>query len=337
MRGRGRGGCAGVAPVGAATDTVVPGAPTIISATAVAQGATVTWLAAEERRRRAGARLSHPVHLEQRRVRDGAQRLPDSPVTVHGMSVGKKYTCTVRGAEHQRSRQRVESVGGGRPAPAAEPGTAGRADERPGEARRRGASSSRTRRPRRRSATCRSTNTAPGCRSTDGGVTTAEKRRWMAPGIDVRHLTPGKTYHCDVAARNMLGYGPFSEPSDDVVTHCLAAPTERPDRHLVEGDPAGRRGRVQEARQRRRWTHIRLSRHVHLEQRWGHENAGRRQVADPRCTGCRSRSGTPVSSPRGTREASARRPTLRIPSCRSLTEHRVTRAGRSRSCCRRGP
>jgi large repetitive protein len=61
------------------------------------------------------------------------------------------------------------------------------------------------------------------CESTDGGVTHRERRRWMARTINVRHLTPGKTYRCTVTARNASGYGPFSAPSDTVVT--LAPPT----------------------------------------------------------------------------------------------------------------
>jgi hypothetical protein len=58
------------------------------------------------------------------------------------------------------------------------------------------------------------------CTSSDGGVTRSNGRS-RSP-ITVSHLTASKTYTCTVSARNRVGRGPASTPSDAVVV--LAPP-----------------------------------------------------------------------------------------------------------------
>lgn len=54
------------------------------------------------------------------------------------------------------------------------------------------------------------------CTSSDGGV--SHSRTGHASPTRVAGLTAGKTYTCDVEARNRVGYGPASAESDPVVT-----------------------------------------------------------------------------------------------------------------------
>jgi hypothetical protein len=55
------------------------------------------------------------------------------------------------------------------------------------------------------------------CTSSDGGVTRSHNNEHSP--IVVRDLTGGKTYTCTVVARNKVGFGPASAPSNAVVTH----------------------------------------------------------------------------------------------------------------------
>ena len=206
----------GVAPAGAATDTAVPGAPTVTSVKALVQGAAITFRPPAND---GGERvLDYRVRCTSSNGGIATLRsAPDSPVEVHGMSVGKQYTCTVAARNINGLGKTSKPSGAVLPLPQPNrglPGAPTNVHVKPGVA-----SIFVTYTPPETSVGDLPINQYRArCRSTNGGVTKREKRRWMAPGIDVRHLTPGKTYQCDVAARNMLGYGPFSALSEDVVT-----------------------------------------------------------------------------------------------------------------------
>ena len=54
------------------------------------------------------------------------------------------------------------------------------------------------------------------CFSSDGGVSKSETEHFSPTRVE--HLTPGKTYNCNVMARNSVGFGPPSANSAAVVT-----------------------------------------------------------------------------------------------------------------------
>ena len=203
------------APAGAAKPPPTrPGVPTIVSVTAAPHGAIVTY--------------ARPVHDGGAPVRSAevtcissnggvkaSQNGPRSPITVHGMSVGKSYTCRVTA----RNRIGVSnaSAQSGVVIPienpkAALPGAptityvhAGPQSIAVGYAP-----------PADKGGSLITTYRAK-CSSSNGGNRGAKEHFVKSP-IVLDQLTAGKAYTCVVQARNSGGFGPSSARSASIVT-----------------------------------------------------------------------------------------------------------------------
>jgi hypothetical protein len=212
----------GSAPAGAAP--TVPDAPTITSATTAVQGATITF---RKPASDGGSRLfDYRVRCTST---DGGlttlRSVRHSPITVHGMSVGKTYTCTVAarnaiglGPASEPSDAVVPLPQPSKPLPG--PATVTHVIAGVGRIQVSIAA------PRVPHGGLPINGFFAKCRSTDGGVTHRERRQNSK--VVVRHLTPGKTYVCSGAARNMLGYGTFGAPSEPVVVLFPPVPPDAP-------------------------------------------------------------------------------------------------------------
>lgn len=204
----------GIAPARAAA---TPGAPKITSAVAIEQGTTLTFTKPVSD---GGARiLDYRVTCSSSDGGTTVKRTAaKSPISIAGMSVKRHYTCVVAarnatgvGSPSKPSATIVPKPQNNQQLPDAPAEVDVRADVE----------------------SVFVTYTKPiygtligrlfinryraKCSSSDGGVTHREERSWTIPGIEVQHLTPGKTYHCIVAARNSNGWSAYSALSDAVV------------------------------------------------------------------------------------------------------------------------
>jgi large repetitive protein len=204
----------GIAPAGAAA---VPGAPTVTSAVAAKQGATLTFSRPASD---GGARiLDYRVTCTSS---DGGATVKrttaKSPIAITGMAVKRHYTCVVAarnsagvGPASKPSTTVVPLPQDEQQVPVAPAQVFVRADvesifvdySRPPYD------------PHRTRLTINRYRAK--CSSSNGGVTHREERSWTKPGIPVQHVTAGRTYRCIASARNSNGWGPYSAPSDPVV------------------------------------------------------------------------------------------------------------------------
>ena len=195
-------------PASAATPTV-PGAPTGVSATPGVRSARVSFTKPGDN---GGAKITgyratcRSTDGGRKQAHDGAK----SPIFVAGLTAGKTYMCTVK------ARNRV---GFG---PASDPSSAFQP-----RATVPGAPTDVVATGGVRSVQVAFTgpsdnggspvnNYRAKCKSSDGGNPSSHAAS-KSP-IFVAGLTAGKTYRCTVRARNRIGLGPESDPSNAVVT-----------------------------------------------------------------------------------------------------------------------
>jgi len=195
------------APVGAATPTV-PGAPTITSITAGHRSVKVAFTKPADN---GGAGVTS-YRVKCTSSNGGVTRSHEgtrSPIYVAGLTAEKTYTCTLRARN---------KVGLG---PASAPSDSVVVlPSAPGAPTINSVSAGK--------GSVKITFTKPAdnggakivdyrakCTSSNGGVKGA--RGTSKSPVVVSGLTAGKTYTCTVAARNKVGFGPASAPSDPVV------------------------------------------------------------------------------------------------------------------------
>jgi titin len=157
-----------------------------------------------------------------------------SPITVNGMSVGKKYTCRVAavnklgvGSASAPSSVVVPLAPPGKGLPDPPTQLHARAEIEAVRISFKGVYIS---------GGAHVTGYLAVCSSSDGGRHNRQQNS-ITP-ITVNHLTAGKTYTCVVASRNPAGFGAFSAPSNAVVA--LGAHTV-PDAPTSVSATAGRR------------------------------------------------------------------------------------------------
>jgi Fibronectin type III domain len=200
------------APAGAATP-IVPGAPTVTSAVADVQNATISFTGPASD---GGA----PVFAYRATCTssDGAftasGNAGSSPIRVGGLSVGRVYTCTVAarnrvglGVSSAPSAPFIPQLSGHRAVPGpptSAVATAEVAGVRVGFGP-----------PAYKVFGITSMYRAV-CTSSDGGGPGSARKEHGGP-IHVAHLTPGKTYTCYAQARNPYGWGSPSPRSNVVV------------------------------------------------------------------------------------------------------------------------
>jgi Fibronectin type III domain len=197
-------------PAGAAA--TVPDAPTITAATAGQQSATIAFT----RPTSDGGAPIVAFRITCASSNGGAtvtQSGGKSPITVGGMSVGKKYTC--RAAAVNKLGVGNASAPSSVVVPLAPPGKS--LPDPPTQLHARAEIEAV-----RISFTgvyisggAHVTGYLAVCSSTDGGSHNRQQNS-ITP-ITVNHLTAGKTYTCEVASRNPAGFGAFSAPSNAVV------------------------------------------------------------------------------------------------------------------------
>ena len=191
----------------------VPGRPTIISAQAGMQNATIAF---KKPANDGGATIS-AFRITCTSSNGGAtvtQSGAKSPITVNGLAVGKKYTCRVA------ARNKVGVGVGSKPTavivPLPPPGKGLPDPPTQVHARAEITAVRVSFRGVYISGGAHVTGYLAMCTSSDGGRRNRQQNS-ITP-ITVNHLSPGKTYTCVVASRNPAGFGAFSAPSNAVVT-----------------------------------------------------------------------------------------------------------------------
>ena len=209
------------APAGA-TPTV-PDAPTITSATAGQQNATIGFT----RPANDGGAPIVAFRITCTSSNGGArvtQAGGKSPMTVNGLAVGKKYTCRVAavnkigiGASSLPSSVVVPLAPPGKGLPDPPTQIHARAEIEAVRVSFKGVYIS---------GGARVTGYLATCTSNDGGRRNRQQNS-ISPVI-VNHLTAGKTYTCEVASRNPAGFGAFSAASNAVTTLAAHAAPDPP-------------------------------------------------------------------------------------------------------------